>query len=202
MNRKLKMIFGATKIAVASQRYQPNRELTVAYLLTSEELPMNGWTMSAQQDYPTRAFNKGEAEIERAKSMKGTTSRRLFKNDSDSRSIFIEVIPLASATDAESWVASSDERVRRKMAKLCELNDFRVNGAVSIPKAVLTRSVAYSMSIPKGERTSIAVAANAEDVYVLVTCSDIDHNWPIDDVIEIVRVQINKILKLKGTSTL
>lgn len=151
MNRKLRRILSAAKLAGATQRYQPNKELTIAYLVSADELPGTGWTMSVQQDFPKHAFSRGAGEIERARSMKSTTSRRLFNDASESRSIFIEITPFASETDAESWVASADERVKRKMSKLSDLDDFQFIGDITVPQVEHSRGVKYSMASKRSQ---------------------------------------------------
>jgi len=193
------MILGGAKVAIASQRYQPNKDLTTAYLLTTEELPGAGWTTELQQDVPTHAGSKGDhPEIERAKLMKSTTSRRLFKDAENSKSILVEVTPLANETDAKSWVASADQRTERKMSKWSDLKEYRVIGDVSVRNVEASRGMQYSMTLDKGLRNTVAVASCADNVYVLITCSDFGQTWRLEDVIEVVQIQIDKVAVVKS----
>src|SRR5665213_2284863 len=170
MKRKLFNKFsGALKVSIATQRDQPNKELTTVLLLAPDELPRSGWTVDLEQDMPTHAFSKGRyPEIERAKTINSTASRRLFHKDSDSGSILIEVAPLANAADAESWVTSTNERVKRIMSKLSDLKDFRDLDDVIVPGVQTGCAMEYSMTVKNGMRSTLGLAASADAIYVLV----------------------------------
>jgi len=187
-------------VSIATQRDQPNKELTTMLLLTPDELPRSGWAVDLQQEMPAHTGSKGRyPEMERAKAINSTASRRLFHKGSDSGSIFIEVAPLADPTDAESWVASTNERVKRTMSKLTDLKEFRDRGDVIVPGVEDSRAMEYSMTVKNGMRSTLGVAASAEGVYVLVRCSSIENSWSMEDVIEIVRLQIEKIRAVEDT---
>jgi hypothetical protein len=195
VNRKFKMFVGGVKMALASQRYQPNRELTAKFLLTSDEMPGNGWNEPAKLDVPTYTFYKNaRPEIERAKLMKGTTSRALFKDASDS--IIVEVTPFADATDADSWVSSADDRIKRRMAEWIDPNEFQVINDVSVPGGAVSCGMKYSLTRPEGKRSRLVIATSIDNVYVLVTCINDDQRWKLEDVVEIAGVQVEKIRAL------
>jgi len=187
------MFFGATRVAIATQRYQPNKKLSVDLLLTSEEVPGGGWTTSIQQEMPANSFSKGAPEMIRAKEMKSTTSKSLFKDSSELRTVLIEVTPLATISDAESWVSSAEERVKRKMLKYVALDRFEDLGDFTLANVGLSVAFNYTMAVPKGVRTSVVVATNVGDVYTIVTCSDVGRNWTVEDVQDVVQAQIEKI---------
>ena len=192
MKRNAKMLFGATRVAMAAQRYQPNRDLTSELTLAANEVPGMGWTISIEQDMPAHSFNKGEPEMIRAKQIKSTTSKRLYKN-SVSKTVLIEITPLATTSDAESWVSSSIERVRRQMLKYVDLDEFEVIDDIALANVGSSTAFRYGMTTPDGVRESIVVASNVGNVYTIVTCTDVGRVWSIEEVLRVVHSQVEKI---------
>jgi hypothetical protein len=193
MKKKLKKFLGASKVVISQQRYQPNKEYSRSLILDSEELPVSGWINSLQQDMPTHSFNKGNAVMINAKSIKSTTSRNLFKNEDSSGSILVEVMPLASVEDAKEWVESACDRVKRTLSGKASLSEFNCIGAIAIPNIDTSSGFHYSMTLEKGLRKSTAVAASVGDVYTIVTCSKFNADWSMNEVVELVQVQAYKI---------
>jgi hypothetical protein len=192
----------AFKVVVAEQSYQPNNEISTSLLLSPDELPGNGWTTSGQREMSAHAFKKNNPIMDRAKTMKSTTSRRLIENPSQSRSIIDEVTPLASATDAASWVSSADQRLKSNLSKVgIDVNDFREIQEVPLASVGVARGFEYTLTLKKGPKASTLVVANVDDVYMSVTCGSFDEPWTFDDVLNIARVQVMKIRNMKGKSS-
>jgi hypothetical protein len=187
------MFIGATKIAIAEQAYQPSKELTVAFLLSPEELPGTGWKCSGQQDMPSHSFHNGEPELIRAKLAKSTTSRRQFKTSSNSRTVIDEVAPFANTDDAESWVASADQRVKNRVSNIVDLEDFHLIDHLELPGAGHARGFEYATVRAAGRRMRTVVAANVGNIFTIVTCLEDDEFWPIEEVLYVVQAQIEKI---------
>jgi len=54
------------------------------------------------------------------------------------------------------------------------------------------------MTVKNGMRSTLGLAASADAIYVLVRCSSTDNAWSIEDVVEIVGLQIEKIKAVQG----
>jgi hypothetical protein len=193
------MILGATRVAIATQDYQPNKESTADLILSSEEVPSGSWTSSIEQDIPTNSFNKRDPEMHRAGLMWSTTSKRLFKN-STLGTVLIEVSPLATSTDADSWVLSAGERVKRKMMKYVELAKFEALDDIVLANVGQKSGFEYKVNDPNGLRSSVVVAASVSDIYVIVTCTDYGREWSLEEVLDIVRAQVEKIRNTRVSS--
>ncbi len=189
----MKKLLGAAKVAVAMHGSQPNKERSVGLLLDPDEVPGGEWYTDLQQDMVAHAFNKGDPEILRAKSIQSTASRRLLKTNANRRSIFIEVGPFANSDDAMAWAASADDRTRRSMSGLMNLQEFALINDIELKEPGIARIFQYSSPYPEGLRISIAVSASVATVFLKVTCTDFGQPWPLEDVLEIVRAQMEKI---------
>ena len=91
--------------------------------------------------------------MNRAKEMKSTTSRRLIENPSQSRSIIDEVTPLASATDAATWVSGAEKRLKSNLAKVgIDVNDFREIQEVPLASVDVAKCFEYTLALKRDSR--------------------------------------------------
>jgi hypothetical protein len=193
MNKKLKKSLAALKIVIAQRAYQPNCDSTLVLLLSEEDLPGSGWKQSLQQTFPTGALAENDPIMTRAKQMKSTTARRQFGISSSTRSLLVAIAPLGSSTDAQSWVATTDERTKRNLSKIEDVGEFHLIDDVFVSNVGVTRGFTYTFSRPEGLRLATVVATSVDELFTSVTGLSFGEPWSIDEVLEVVRAQVDKI---------
>ena len=193
MNKKLKKSLAALRIVAAQHAYQPNSASTLLLLLKEEDLPGSGWKQSLQQTFPTGALAADDPIMARAKQMKSTTARRQFGIPSSTRSLLVAIAPLASSTDAQSWVASTDERTKRNLSKIEDVGEFHLIDDLSLSSVGDTSGFTYSFTRPEGARLATVVASNVDELFMSVTGLSFEEPWSIDGILEVVQAQVDKI---------
>jgi hypothetical protein len=201
MKHEFSRILNRVKMAAAEQRFQPNKHVSTSLLLNIDALPGDGWSLLGQREFPAHAY-KSDPVMDNAKVIKSTTSRRLFENHSSSRSVIVEVTPLANAFDAQLWVSSAEARLRQNLAKVVEVMEFVVIDEVSLEGAEKTESFQSKILVPKGLRTSLAISTSVGDVYTMVSCGSFEQPWTMQEVVEIAKTQVNRIVSARGASGL
>ncbi|MGD0692826.1 MAG: hypothetical protein ABSA22_10835, partial [Acidimicrobiales bacterium] len=65
-----------------------------------------------------------------------------------------------------------------------------------------TESFQSKILVPKGLRTSLAISTSVGDVYTMVSCGSFEQPWTMQEVVEIAKTQVNRIVSARGASGL
>ncbi|MGH7174810.1 MAG: hypothetical protein ACREGR_00425 [Minisyncoccia bacterium] len=189
-------IVGGVKVALAQLGPQPNKRSSMSMLLDTSEVPGSGWRVSIQQNLRAHAFKEKNLVTRGAKTNQSTTSRKLFESDRSSKSLLVEVTPLATEADAESWSSSSSDRTRMSLSNVANLQSLHLVEGLALPGAERASCFEYTINSSKGVRTSLAIAANYRAIYLQVTGSSLDESWTWGEVIDAASAQVRKISRL------
>lgn len=159
-------------------------------------MPGDDWKATMQQNLRAHAFQEDSPATRGARKIQSTTTKKLFERDDSSKTLILQITPLASVTDAEDWVRSAPDRVQKGLANVADVSDFRIADEVSLENVEHVNSFEYISVGPKGLRPTRAIAANFHEVYLLVIGGSLDQWWTWGDLIEVANVQVRKIASL------
>jgi hypothetical protein len=198
LNKQFSKIVRAMQGSVAQAVVQPNKKASIALVLTPDEIPGGGWTTYLKRDIPAHSFDARDPIKIRVKNLQYTTSRRSFKKPPTSKLIFIEVTPLATPADAQSWTLSARSRQEKKLIGLADVFDFRVLDHLDVSNVDAFEGYSFSTNRPRGILKTLALAASIGNIHLTVACSDFDQSWTIKEVLEVESAQVEKIRTLKN----
>jgi hypothetical protein len=180
-------------VKIAGFGRQPNKSTSLKMVLDPDELPGANWRLEVQQTLRAHAFKGNEPAFLRAKDLRLTTARRLFKSDFELRSVMIEITPFANVPDAEARIQNSDTRITKSLKPLTK--SFTPQGAESLefPQIGVVNVFKYDLEIKGKTRKSVAIASAIGKVVMIVTCSGSSNGWPITEAIEVAELQAAKI---------
>ena len=104
------MVLRRLQFVIAQLGRKPGKGEALARLLTGNDLPDGPWRVMDQRTWRTGEARPATAWGERARQAGSVTAWRSFRHQSASRWAWIQVIPMASAADAEAALAGAGER--------------------------------------------------------------------------------------------
>jgi hypothetical protein len=166
---------------------------SLAMLLGPPELQPRGWKVVEERTWPTGQLDPTSEKSQRALEAGGITAWRSLEHPEAKRSMWVEVVPYASAADAELslrqvprffvGVAEPDE----------EVTGERVMDDQDLPDVSDTWVYEKSIDGPRGATVSRYVAGTVERILFLTCFSTPGEPWPWVDVVELSGLQAHRV---------
>jgi hypothetical protein len=173
------------------------RRFALAMALEEGELPGDDWTKQGESCFRTGSFRIGtrpSEEAGRAYGAKTFTAWRSFQRSGTSQTLSVQVIPYASAGDAESTAPKLRATWELNGRKIIALLSERQLDPNEIPEAA-EYSFLYEQSIlgKEGKIISRYIGGTVDNVVFLVAGSEPDGGWRWSDVTSVAAKQALKI---------
>jgi hypothetical protein len=154
----------------------------LAAVIDAHELPGAGWTVMDARSWRTGALGAPTEESKRARLAGSITAIKSFEQSRSSRWTFVEVIPFASADDAETMLPKlKDGFLANPRAEVSVTQEGWVEG-VELPPDLF--ALAYEqLTIGNGRPGSTKyLFARASNTALVVCCSAFDDSWTWEEV--------------------
>jgi hypothetical protein len=168
---------------------------SLAMLLKPDELPGAGWKKLDQRAWRTGFFPNPSDAARRARDVESVSAIRSFQQ-ADFRWVWIEVIPLVSASDAESMLPSLPALfVSNPRAKVTVTTERRLEPN-EIPDAAAYPFVYEQLTVgERGAGVARYVAGTVGHIVFIVAFSALSADVPWADVAAVAAAQTSKINK-------
>jgi hypothetical protein len=181
------------KLVLAQLGPKPNRKHSLSMILNLDELPSSGWTMMSERSWRTGVTGNADEAIRRAREDGSITAWRSFEYSDKRRSMWIEVIPFASQSDAELEIPHLlTKLMKNSHAKVSVMQETTVDGAstLGIPNSVAKEQITNGKDGPGSAKYA---AANVAEYMFAVAYSDFGETSSWDEIKVIAELQVNKI---------
>jgi hypothetical protein len=191
------------KFLIAQVGLKPGKKISVPMLLQVEEIPWPGWRLS--KDLTLRAAVVGmvdKADL-RARGYGSVWAIRSFVNVGKSQWLLLRVIPMASTSDARSWISSFETRVatNEDATSIKRVNQELNNPDRSNLGPCFCLEYVLADSRSGKSNDAKAVAGSVGNVMFLIRCIGPGDGWSWQDVTAIASRQGAKIRKLSANAT-
>ena len=165
------------------------------------DLPGQGWTVVEERTWPTGQLDAASQKSRRARNAGGITVWRSLDQAETSRSFWTEVVPYASAADAELSLqqvprffvgeAGPDETI---------VSEQVITGQV-VPGVTNTWLFEKAATGPVGDRVARFVAGIVEHILFIDSCSGQVESWTWADLIGLAAVHAERVGRSLGVTS-
>jgi hypothetical protein len=174
---------------------EPTTEVarSLALLLEARELPGPEWRVSGDRTWVTGALDPDSPKSRRARQAGLVTAWRSFEQVGTGRTAWVEVVPYATAEDAElsrrqspPYFVGTDQPDEQVVAG-GEIDGREIDGVAEL--WVYEKSVAG----PGGVRVSRYVAGTVEQVLLIASCAGDEEAWSLDDLMGLAAKLVDRV---------
>jgi len=166
---------------------------SLALLLEADELPGPGWEVSGDRTWVTGALDPDSPKSRRAREAGLVTAWRSFEQAGTGRTAWVEVVPYATAEDAElsrrqspPYFVGTDQPDEHVVAG-GEVDGHTIDAVAEL--WVYEKSVAG----PGGVRVSRYVAGTVDRVLLIASCAGDEGAWSLDDLMELATALVDRV---------
>jgi hypothetical protein len=166
---------------------------SLAMLVEAGQLPGPGWAVSRDRTWVTGELDPDSEKSRRARAAGLVTAWRSFEQAGTGRSAWVEVVPYATAEDAQlsrrqspRYFVGADNPDERVVA----------GGEVDAPALPgVSELWAYEKSVsgPAGVRVSRYVAGTVDRILVIACCAGAEGAWSPDDVTALAELLADRV---------
>jgi hypothetical protein len=191
------------KYKLAQLGRKAGSSVSLAMLLSVDELPTTGWTVKSEATMRPGSMSKS-SEIElRAREIGSIDAHRIFRSTDNARTLTVRVVPMASIEDASEWVASRQERLinlavdpfygsKPQLVTEIQLPEFGVVGGMT--------SILSDVALPRPGYVKEVFGFVAHIAFVVRCVSESD-DWTWDEVLEVATLEGRKIRERLARAT-
>jgi hypothetical protein len=166
---------------------------SLALLAEAIHLPGPGWQVVRDRTWVTGELDPDSEKSGRARKAGVVTAWRSFEQDGTGRSAWVEVVPYATAADAELSLRQSPryfvgtDQADEEVISGGEIEDRSVPG--------VTNAWIYEKSVrgPSGTRVSRYAAGTLGQVLFITSCSGGEDQWSLDDLVGLATLQADRV---------
>jgi len=180
------------RLGLAMLGRKPGGSDVLACLLEQEQLPGSGWTVLDQRTWRT-GVGASAAWQHRAKAIGSITSWRSFEQVGTSRWLWVQVVPLATESDAIEAVASAPTRMLRNLsARVRVVEEHQV--VLPAPFAAPAGWAVEQRTEGKiGQGSSFMVVVASGRYSLVLAASSLGEPWTWDDLCGLARQQVSRL---------
>lgn len=174
------------------------RSLSLLMLLDERELPDGDWFVLDERSWRSGTFRWFSPESRRSRHAGGFTAVRSFKDIVAPKWLYVEVVPVASSTDAASMVPKPFRRGvpnRKSIGTVTKERKVEDQPIPGVPNACVYEKMVTS---PEGSGVARYVTGNVDHILFAVGWSRFGEEWPWDDVVSVAAAQALKIRRTMG----
>jgi hypothetical protein len=163
-------------------------------LLDSDELPGGGWTLKVQRTWRNGVLlGRRSSQIGRRAYHAGTfIAIRSFEQEFPSRWLMIEVVPAASAVDAEMVLPELQEFIAPSLGSALTISEYQVRD-VEVPGIINPWTYEAITAGIHGPNYFRYIAGRVRNVVFLVGCAGHGDLWSWLELAEIAKCQHDKV---------
>jgi hypothetical protein len=153
----------------------------------------DGWKVFREQTWRTGRMGRALDWGVRAREMRSVTAYRSFEQTGASRSLWAEVMPLATDADAAAALTDLPTRfIRNPRAEVSVTGEQSVLD-VAVPGTLSTWAYEQTVSGKVGNGVSRYLAGAVGSVIFIVAASGLGDGWPWDEVVSIANLVVSRI---------
>jgi hypothetical protein len=158
---------------------------SLGLLVPADQLPGPGWRVSGERTWVTGELDPDSDKSRRARAAGLVTAWRSFEQAGTGRTAWVEVVPYATAEDAELSRRQSPhyfvgtDRPDEQVVAGSEVDGHQLPGVSEL--WVYEKSVAG----PQGVRVSQYVAGTIDRVLLIASCAGPGAAWSLDDLMDL-----------------
>ena len=186
-------------VAYAQLGIKRGKDESIALLLEPIQFPGSGWKRESIHTMRSGIIGDVDEIAVRARKSGCISAWGYFKQPQSATRVLIKVGPLDSGVDAISKVSSFEGRMMMHLRQLESVGAISARYDLQVPEGVSAVGIEYV--VQKGR----AKGRNFKDMcgsvgrnYYSVSCYGLADGWAWDDVIDIARLQRNRIISMRS----
>jgi hypothetical protein len=189
------------KFVVSQAGIKSGKKASLAMLLDVEDLSGGGWKKLDERTWRTGSSESDTERSNRAREIGSITAWRAFERHNSDQSFWVQLVPFASRSDAETAVRDTRENLLPNLRQNVTIASEQSPQDVAIVAVENPWIYEQHTVTDSGQSCTKIVSGRIEQIVMVIACSGTGEGWTWPEVQAVISSQSEKVRRVLGDTT-